>query len=307
MWSILGFKILLPEEYNVLHSACTTKEQQLQNEINKIKLEKQELISLLFENNNKLNEYSNKLLAQSVELDKIKEEYKSLLDSYNKLTEPKTEDAKLEKYWNEKYKKTLIEYSGRSLPYSQETCKIPVNVLITPNDGYIIEDLTKWKLYRTGEDPETLIPKIYKKIKEKYYKYKYDKDVWGQAEVWEFPFEMRAKAEKTGKWQFDCDSYASLLVSYYISAGVPRWRTRVVAGSSWVGGHSTVYSYSLIDGKWHHTNSTYGFKEYDNLHEYPTHNDAKSKDNPDGIDPLGIHKVWFSYNDLYCWQDFKEV
>lgn len=302
MYEIFGYKILSSEEFNKLHFMCIDNEKQLNSKIKDLNSEVSVLNIKLISEENILRDYVKQLEEKESQLTKLKLDYDNLI----KQNEPKTEDEKLEKYWNEKYQKTLIEYSGRSLPFSTETCKVPINVLITPHDGYIINDLTKWELYRTGEDPETLIPKIYKKIKSKYYKYKFDNDVWGANEVWEFPFEMRAKAEKTGKWAFDCDSYASLLVSYYIAAGVPRWRVRVVAGASWVGGHSTVYCYSLKDNKWHHTNSTYGFKEYDNLSEYPTHSDAKSKDNVNGIDPLGIYSVWFSYNDLYCWQDFKE-
>ena len=68
-----------------------------------------------------------------------------------------------------------------------------MNVLLTPNDPDIIEDLKKWKLYRTGEDPETLAPKIYKKVFQTYYRYLYDKEVWNENEVWEMSFEMYEK------------------------------------------------------------------------------------------------------------------
>ena len=211
------------------------------------------------------------------------------------------EDIELAEYWNNKYKLAIMTYKGRSLPYSTTTIPVPVNVLLTPHDPYIIQDLKKWGLYRTGEDPETLVPKIYKKIKEVYYNYKYDNDVWGTNEVWEFPFEMREKANlQSGKWAFDCDSWSSFQASYYIAAGVPRWRVHVVAGMCDLGGHSTVYVYSKKINKFVHLNSTYGGTLHNKLSLYPTHKDAE-----EGRDMLGIKEVWLSYNDLYCWYDFE--
>lgn len=240
---------------------------------------------------------------------------KQLIDQKNQEIELQKEEIRnlnakiiipdqLEDYWNNKYNKASITYEGRSLPFSKDKCVVPVNVLITPSDPFIIEDLKKWNLYRTGEDPETLIPKIYQKIHDTYYNYDYDKNVWGVDEVWEFPFEMRDKAG-SGKWAYDCDSWSGLILSYYIAAGIPRWRVRVVAGMCSLGGHSTVYCFSKTTNKWHHTNSTYGLI-YDVLAKYPVHDDAVSESNPKGRDALGIYNVWFSYNDLYAWYRLDE-
>ena len=100
-----------------------------------------------------------------------------------------------------KYPSKRISWNARSFPFSTEKCKVPLQVLITPNDPYIMKDLNDWGLYKTGEDYETLIPKIYQKIKEKYYKYAFDRNVWGSPEVFEFPFELREKGFTKG---FDC-------------------------------------------------------------------------------------------------------
>ena len=80
----------------------------------------------------------------------------------------------LEDYWNNKYTKAKIVYTGRSFPFSTDACPVPVNVMLTPEDPFIIQDLKDWGLIGDNNtDWETQIPKIYKKIKEKYYHYAY--------------------------------------------------------------------------------------------------------------------------------------
>jgi intein/homing endonuclease len=111
------------------------------------------------------------------------------------------EENELEQYWNNKYSKTNVLYPGRSLPYSTTKCKVPVNILITPDDQTIHTDLKRWGLYNSDEDVERLVPKIYRKISTEYYKYEFDRNVWGSTEVWEFPFELREKGFRQG---FDC-------------------------------------------------------------------------------------------------------
>jgi len=210
------------------------------------------------------------------------------------MPETDQEEAKV----NGEYPNAEIYYEGRSLPFSKTKIKFPVNVLITPNDPRIISDLKKWGLYQTGEDPETLIPKIYRKIFIEYYKYEYDKNVWGEEEVWEFPAELFAKYDR-GKISADCDSFSHLMKSYYLAAGVPDWRVRVVCGMTSLGGHSSIYCYSKKSSKWRHINSTFGSAIFDTLSEYPTHTDAR-----EGKDKIGISTVWFSFNWARSWYNF---
>lgn len=236
--------------------------------------------------------------ALVLELDKLN---KSLLEQEMKLKrylDNEEEQSALEKYWNDRYPKALIVYRGRSLPFSETPISVPVSVLITPNDPYIKADLEKWGLMgKNDTDWETHAPKIYNKIKSEYYKYDYDRNVWGNNEVWEFPYEMRAKGFGQG---FDCDSWAIFQASYYIAAGMPRWRVRVVAGGTEYGGHATVYLYSMSNNKWVHLNSTYSNVVRKELKEYPTHDDALL-----GRDKIGISTVWFSFNDKYAWIKFR--
>lgn len=215
-----------------------------------------------------------------------------------KLKYEKIHNNGLEEYWNNKYTKVTIQYPGRPLPFGSTNVNVPLQVFLTPDDPFIIKDLESWLLYDTEEDFETLIPKIYKRIKG-YYKYAYDKAVWGTNELWEFPFETRIKI-KAGSG-LDCDSWSHFQASYYLAAGLPEWRLRVVCGETpFDDGHSTVYIYSLKDNMWHHLNSTYG-KAYNNISDFPTNRDAEND-----IDNVGIKKVWFSFNNKYCWYKFGD-
>lgn len=214
------------------------------------------------------------------------------IDKFNQINKDKD-------YWNNKYPKRSVVYRGRTLPFdNKKFIKVPVSVFITPQDPFIIHDLKKWDLYQTGEDSETLIPKIYYKIKKEYYKYALDRNVWGKAEVWEFVFEMREKGFTKG---FDCDSWSHFQASYYIAAGIPSYKVRVVCGRTDLGGHSTIYILGN-DNKWHHLNSTYGIYRYDKVSKFPTHDDAYK-----GKDRIGISTVWFSFNNKFSWSKFGEV
>lgn len=227
-----------------------------------------------------------------------------LLEQY----EVEDDNQELIDYLNNKHRQAKIVYNGRYL-ITGEKISVPVNLMITPNDPVIIQDLKEWGLYRTGEDPETLAPKIHAMYKSKHYKYRYDNNAWGKYEFWEYFYEMvaRAKSEGLDKLPFDCDSHAQALAGYYIAAGIPRWRVRVVVGNTYVGGHSTNYLYSTVDNKFHHLNSTYGIcTGYDQIHKFPVHEDAKSNSNKSGKDMLGVYNTWMSFNDLICWCDFDD-
>jgi len=239
-----------------------------------------------------IDELQDELLFASEEIVKLESVNKEITDALIL----KVDNQELKEYWNNKYKKGIIIYPGRSLPFADEKVDVPVNVLITPNDPFIIQDLNNWGLMGNADtDWETHLIKIYRTIRDRYYKYQYDKTIWGNEEVWEFPFEMRAKGFGDG---FDCDSWAHFQLSYYIAAGLPNWRARVVVGDCKFGGHSTVYIYSLRDNEWHHLNSTYG-RNYSSIKEYPTHSAAENNK-----DDLGIYNVWLSFNNEFSWYKF---
>jgi len=222
-------------------------------------------------------------------------------DLLAKIDELKVKEEPLAKIWNDKYPKTTLSWNARSLPFSTTKIKVPLTTLITKSDGTILKDLADWGIDSDKESFETLVPKIYNKIRTEYYHYARDVNVWGNNEVFEFPFEMKAKAALEGKdMAFDCDSWAIFQVSYYLAAGLPSWRVRVVGGKckGINGGHATVAVYSLKTKQWYHMNSTYG-KSFDTISTYPSINDKTDK--------IGIGTVWFSFNDEYSWAKFDEV
>ena len=225
--------------------------------------------------------------------------YKAIINDLEAEQSEVEDISELEEYWNTKYTSSALVYKGRPLPLKNANVDIPINILITPNDPFIKKDLIKWGLYETGEDAETLVPKIYKKIKSNYYKYAFDKATWGVTELWEFPFEVRAARVDLGLG-VDCDSWSHFMASYYIAAGIPNWQVHVVVGNTSLGGHSTIYVYSKHDYNWHHINSTYGAGwSKTRVSSYPTHADAEA-----GKDKIGISKVWFSFNNEFSWYKF---
>jgi len=191
----------------------------------------------------------------------------------------------LETYWNNKYPMARITYKCRPLPSGKTKIDVPVNAFLTPYDPFIIADLKNWGLYQTNEESETLLPKIYKKIFQTYYKYASDEAQFGIDEVWLFPFEVRASKGS------DCEDFGNFQMSYYLAAGTPDWKIRGVAGLCSLGGHATVYVFSEKKGKFVHLNSTYSGIVFDRLEQYPTHDDAEA-----GMDKFGIKTVWFSYS-----------
>lgn len=291
LWARITRQELIDTLYQTINKNLQTIEElnsQEQEYKNKIR-DKEQLVTY----------YCNEIYDKDAEIDDLITELKTF--------KPSEEEQILQDFWNNKYNTAIITYPGRYTPTGVKI-SAPVNLLITPNDPVIISDLKSWNLYKTGEDPETLIPKIYKKYFDKYYKYRYDKDSWGKAEMWEYFYEMRelAKIKKEDKLKFDCDSHAQALVGYYIAAGVPRWRVRVVVGDTSIGAHSTVHVYSMLDNRWHHLNSTYGSTHKTKISSYPKNTDAKNPETNTGTDIIGIYRIWFSFNDVGMWYDKVE-
>jgi hypothetical protein len=204
------------------------------------------------------------------------------------------EPNQLEDYWNNKYPKANIEYTGRTFPTTKEMIPIDVRLLLTPQDFHIHTLLEKYSLKVAGGNYDETVIKIYKWIYSNFYKYITDQQNYGIPELWEFPFEILAKKASTPTEGFDCDSWANFQASFYIAAGVPNWKIRVVAGNSNLGGHATVYVHSDKDNRFHHVNSTYG-ATHNVLSDYPI--DASHDD-------LFINDVWFSWNDKIAWHQF---
>jgi len=240
-----------------------------------------------------LIKWARSILSEEIKLDKETISYlNDTIDKLNKQVK-KQEPNLLEAELNNKYPAAKVAYNGRNFGTSKTIIPIDVRLLVTPNDFHILEIIEKNKLQIVN--PETDIPKIYKFIKNNYYKYVEDQANYGIGEFWEFPFEILEKKKLSSDSGFDCDSWANLQASFYIAAGMPNYKVRVTVGNCDLGRHSTVYVYSEKDQDWHHLNSTYG-RVYDTLIEYPKHDDQ--------TDRLTIKSVWFSFNNLYAWNEF---
>lgn len=206
-----------------------------------------------------------------------------------------------EEYWNKKYPFANVEYLGRTFPTTKEMIPIDVRLLVTPQDYHIVNEVKSKNLLATSENYEEKVVDIYYHIADEYYRYVFDQNNYGVPELWEFPFEVLAKKKKDSTAGFDCDSWADVQASYYIAAGIPAWKVKIVIGGCDLGGHSTVYVYSDKTGMWHHLNSTYGakFKNKKELSEFPTSQDAYNH-----MDDYGINQVWFAFNNLHSWHKF---
>jgi hypothetical protein len=202
-------------------------------------------------------------------------------------------------YWENRHPKADIVYNGRPLPFQKTNIEVPVQLFIQPSDFVIKNDIIKNDLmvkdiYSCNET----ILNIYKHTRTKPlnpYRYDYDDAQFGIPELWLFPFELR-NAKKG-----DCDDWGNELASYYIAAGVPNWRVRCVAGTTWSNeGHLTVYVLADDLKTWVHTNSTNPIALINyakDLMELPKSNDSNDK--------IGIEKVWFSYNNESAWHEFE--
>jgi hypothetical protein len=252
-----------------------------------------------------LNEVIDSLKAESEVKDiLLKDTLKQLNDANSSLhnyviKELQEKESKIaEEYWNKKYPIANITYTGRTFGPSNNMIPIDVRLLITPQDFHIHDILRQNNLYVVDGDYETKVPKIYSWIRNNMYSYEFDQQVFGVSEFWEFPFEILEGQRMLGKKGYDCDSWANLQASFYIAAGVPAWKVRVVIGNCQLGGHSTVYVHSDVDNKFHHLNSTYGNADIRKISLYPLSSDAET------TDKLGIKNVWFSFNNLLAWHKF---
>lgn len=245
------------------------------------------------EQRKKIAEMNDLDLEQIATIDRLLDENEALEKEISK-TKPSEEQL----YWDNKYPKADITYTGRTFGPSQKMIPIDVRLLITPTDFHIHDILKQNNLYIKDGNYEEGVPKIYNWIKNNFYSYAFDQNVFGISEFWEFPFEILEGKRIHGQNSFDCDSWANFQSSFYIAAGVPAWKVRVVIGNCKLGGHSTVYVHSDETNKFHHLNSTYGGKFNTKISQFPTTDDA------DTTDQLGIGNVWFSFTTYAAWHKF---
>lgn len=198
-----------------------------------------------------------------------------------------------EDFWNNKWKKEVVLYNGRTLRLGQTLIKNDVKNFITVNDNLLQKVVEQYGLKRSTYN-ETA--HACQKFVVEYMDYISDTKTSNSAEFWQFPFE--SLASKTG----DCEDGAILMASLMINAGIPSWRVKVCAGyvrpepTAPQGGHA--YCIYLADRK-------------DNSLEWEIHDWCYYEDSeiPTGEKPLAkdggykqtYGKLWFSFNNEYSW------
>lgn len=198
-------------------------------------------------------------------------------------------------YWNNKWKKKSVIYSGRALRNSRERIDVDVrNFIITKDD--ILKSIVK----KYGLKKSTYNETAYacQKFVVDFLTYVDDTVENSCEEFWQFPFETLAS--KKG----DCEDGAILMASLMIHAGIPNWRVKVVGGTvkpqptAPLGGHA--YCIYLADRK-------DGSMEWE-IHDWCYYEDT---DTPTGSKPLAKNggykntyiEVWFTFNNEYAWSN----
>ncbi len=192
-----------------------------------------------------------------------------------RLNEPSEEEKLWEEYWNSKYPKKVIKYSGRVFPSNPKSSySIDVRYFFTCSRPLI--ELVESNKLNTGSYDERAL-KCLKWVRANI-KYASDQSTFGAGEYWSFPPETLYT--KKG----DCDSGAILLANLMMAAKVPYWRIRLNAGSVKGGGHAYVTYCRESDNK---------FVVMDWCYWYNSKQPADRKLHSEKKDYYGI---WFSWN-----------
>lgn len=188
-------------------------------------------------------------------------------------------------FWNSKYPKQNITYSGRCLPnQTDRTFEVDVRVYFTPYDQQLTDIVNRsWigigKLNEGTNDEKAL--KCLKWVRANF-TYDSDKTVTGLSEFWMFPFE--ALKYKRG----DCDDGSLLLANLLLVAGVPYWRIRENCGDVNGGGHCYTTFCRETDNQ---------FCILDWCYDYT---DKPVKDRPLHKDERDYYGIWFSFNQHFA-------
>ena len=207
-------------------------------------------------------------------------------------------NEELENYWNTKHPVNPVIYTGRAIPAVCPTCKghtikesvkIDVKTMVSTRDNLINNIIKQYNLI--GKTHDITMLNIQKWVV-KNIKYIGDDLSQGTMEYWQFPFETLTS--KMG----DCEDGAILIASIAVSAGIPEFRVRVVAGmvqeapTAPEGGHGYVSYLRESDNQWVVVDWCYyedSAKEIKNKPILKNNNYYK--------------KMWFSFNHLHSWSN----
>ena len=204
------------------------------------------------------------------------EDYRKCRTMLAKLT-PKKD--KWEEYWNNKYPKKKIIYTGRTFPKDpKKRYGIDVRYFFTISQP-LYELVEANKLHQGSFDDRAL---NCLKWVHKNFKYVADKTAYGSEEYWAFPCE--ALHTKKG----DCDDGSILLANLMLHTGIPYWRIRLNAGDVEGGGHCYVTYCREMDNQFVVLDWCYWYNDKP-VSERPLHRDERK-----------YYAIWFSWNQRYA-------
>ncbi len=205
-------------------------------------------------------------------------------------------------YWNSKWERAPIIYTGRALRGEQYNKQIDVDVksFIKKNDAILKHVINQLGLRK--DTPNETALAIQKFVCE-FLKYTYDEESSSCPEFWQFPFESIQSGIG------DCEDGAILIASMLINAGIPSWRVKVCAGQvladpivapseSELGGHS--FPIYLADRPESKRKLEWVILDWCYLQDP----DIPIEEKPlarDGGHEGAYKEIWFTFNDEYSW------
>lgn len=194
-------------------------------------------------------------------------------------------------YYEDKYLKTDIVYSGRRLLNINKNIDVDVRNFININDYSVKNIVSDLKLNDKSDDEKVIIC-----LKWVIDNIKYVSDsTKGVNEFWQFPYETLYYMSG------DCEDMSILLTNMIIVSGVPSWKVRINAGDvddgkGNKGGHCFTVYYSEVENKWVLLDACY----WTNL--------LSVKDRKEYKDESFYITTWFSFSKDYCWyKDIKDI
>ncbi|MHA1207365.1 MAG: DUF4332 domain-containing protein [Candidatus Hodarchaeales archaeon] len=206
-------------------------------------------------------------------------------------------------YWNAKWVKQPIIYTGRALRGAAYNKQIDVDVkaFIKDNDEILNHVIKEAKLKKSTLN-ETA--HACQKFVNDFLVYKFDEETADCVEFWQFPFETIQSGIG------DCEDGAILIAALCINAGIPSWRIKCTGGTvladitapatddSNLGGHGwCLYLADRADSEraleWVILDWCYLPDPQLNIEDKPLARDGGHEN--------AYKEVWFTYNDLYSW------
>ena len=205
-------------------------------------------------------------------------------------------------YWNNKWEKAPIIYTGRALRGKDYYKQIDADVksFIKNNDAILYHVINQAQLKKETFNETALTVQDFVNG---FFKYKFDEETSDCPEFWQFPFESIQSGIG------DCEDGAILTASLLINANIPSWRVKVAGGGvltdpvsapsdTELGGHAwCLYLADRPDSKrgleWVILDWCYAQDPEVPIEEKPL---AK-----DGGQQGGYKETWFTFNDEYSW------